>query len=117
MVKEIQANTFMNLFVAISYTHEQRYFNLSTLSGYLWQKFIAEDEVINEIEDITDKMVDDKILIPIEGYDELYQISNGINYMKTIKDNIEYLDDMKNFFYSYYNNSDANILISNSIQK
>ena len=117
MAKEIELDTFMKLFMAISYTHEQRYFNFAHLTGYLWQNFVAEDDVIDQMEDIIDQMVNDKILISEEGYEDLYQISNEIDYMNIIKNNIEYLNDMKKFFMSYYNNFETSIVISNSKQK
>jgi len=117
--KEIEACDFLRMFVAISYSSEQVFFNFVDLTGYLFGRYVVEEDVYNQLEDALDNMIDDGKITKVEGCDNLYHINHNYDYIRTIKENREYLNDMIHFFKSYYDRSNklANIrIVENKIE-
>lgn len=105
IIQEIDLETFMKLFMAVSYTHEQVLFNEEAFTNYLWQNYLIEDDILDEIDDIIIKLEDEGIIKKIYERFHLYQISNKFDYIGLIKDNYHYYNEMIEFFYEYYDGS------------
>ena len=105
IIQEIDLETFMKLFMAVSYTHEQVLFNEEAFTNYLWQNYLIEDDILDEIDDIIIKLEDEGIIKKIYERFHLYQISNKFDYIGLIKDNYHYFNEMIEFFYEYYDGS------------
>lgn len=103
--KIIDVETFLKLFMAISYTHEQVLFNESNLRNYLWNNYLIDEESLSKFDDVIMQMEKEKTIKPVKDCLSLYQISNRFDYISVIKDNHEYLKDMIKFFYQYYDGS------------
>ena len=103
--QEIDLETFMKMFMAISYTHEQVLFNEESLTNYLWENYLAADDILDEIDEIIIQMEDEGIIKKISECFHLYQIANQFDYINIIKDNHQYLKEMIEFFYGYYDGS------------
>ena len=103
--KTIDAKVFFKLFVAISYAREQVFFNLIDLTEYLWGKYIAENDVFNQIDEEFEDMLANGIITKVKGCNNLYQINGKIDYVNIIKEYGEYKNDMLKFFENFYDKS------------
>jgi hypothetical protein len=103
--KTIDAKVFFKLFVAISYAREQVFFNLIDLTEYLWGKYIAENDVFNQLDEEFEDMLANGIITKVKGCNNLYQINGKIDYVNIIKEYGEYKNDMLKFFENYYDKS------------
>ena len=103
--QEIDLETFMKLFMAISYSHEQVLFNEETFTNYLWQNYLIEDDVLDKFDEVITNMEEEGIIKKIHERFHLYQISNQFDFISVIKDNHQYLKEMIEFFYEYYDGS------------
>lgn len=106
--QEIDLETFMKLFMAISYSHEQVLFNEEAFTNYLWQNYLIEDDVLDEFDDVMINLEDEGIIKKLYERFHLYQISNQFDFIRVIKDNHQYLKEMIEFFYEYYDGSKTN---------
>ncbi len=126
--KEIDAETFIKMFIAKSYVSEQVFINYVDFTGYLWEKYVSEPDVLNQIDKFFLEMIDDGSIVKVEGFDSakvegfdsakvkkfdgIYQITNKFDYYSVLKDNQEYVNDITDFFYSYLAKSDkVNLLV------
>ncbi len=109
--KEINAEDFMKMFVAISYASEQVYFNFVDLTGYIFGRYTIDGDVYNEFEDVLDSMISDETVTKVEGCNNLYQVNRKFDYINTIKDNRDYLEDMVRLFKCFYDKSNRKLNI------
>jgi len=117
-IREIDINVFMDLFMAICYREEQRLFNKLDLEkqvtyGYL-PKYLPEFkavDVYNEMEEILEEMEEDGIIEPVEGRVNVYRVTNRIDFINIIRNNIENLKLVENFFFSILEHSYPSIIV------
>jgi hypothetical protein len=107
-IKEIDAETFVKMFVAVCYTHEQRYFNVEHFLDFLAHTNLTDCEIQNQIIAEINNLIG-KELEPIETADEnekyenLYFITKEIDFLNIIRDNKEYLNELLKFFLIFNN--------------
>jgi hypothetical protein len=109
-IKEIDAETFVRMYISVCYTHEQRYFNVEHFLDFLAHTNLTDCEIQNQIIAAINNLIG-KELEPVEldvddDDNNLYFITNEIDYYNTILDNNEYLDEMLKFFL-IFNNTEA----------
>lgn len=118
--KEIDAETFIKMFIAKSYVSEQVFINYVDFTGYLWEKYVSEPDVLKQIDKFFLEMIADGSIVKVEGFDSakakefdsIYQITNKFDYYSVLKDNQEYVNDITDFFYSYLAKSNkVNLLV------
>ena len=103
--KTIDSKDFFKMFIAISYSSEQVFFNFVDLTGYLFGRYVIDEDVYDELEETLIEMINDGKITLVEGCTNLYQINRSFDFIKTIKDNHDYLDEMIRFFKCYYDRS------------
>ena len=105
--KKITIEDFLYLFVAISYLHEQRYFNIDNLKEYIKKAFEFDNDVslalFDEINRVIDKMCNEKIVERKANYNYLVKINDNIPYRQIVSRNSDYLNDVTNFLYAFIN--------------
>ncbi len=115
---EIEADTFMKMFLAISYLNEQVFFNLVDLTGYLWN-YIQDDNkvfICDQMTDTLSEMMNEGSVNKVEGCTCLYQVNGTIDYLNIMKDNDQYKNAMVEFFKNYYDRSEPKIkVIANKV--
>lgn len=97
-IREIDVETFMNLFVAVRLRNEQRTFNIVELDEYL-SGFAPIDsyEALSQIWQIATRMVDEGLLVPNDRYPNVLTITNKVDFINIIRNNIEYLPIVDRF--------------------
>lgn len=122
----IDATTFVNMFLAISYLQEQRVFSPQAIFRFIDEYVLVpeEDVLLWDIEEearaAIENMINDGVLeeLPYFSYKyppsdknsfldlsgNLYQITNMINYREIIEENKDKLYEMQKIFYEIYAN-------------
>lgn len=110
---EIEADTFMKMFLAISYLNEQVFFNLVDLTGYLWNNIQDDDKVgiCDQMTDTLSEMMNNEIVTKVEGCNCLYQVHGNIDYINIMRDNGQYKDTIVEFFKNYYDRKEPKVKI------
>ena len=124
-IREIDAETFIKMFIAKSYVSEQVFINYVDFTGYLWEKYVTEPDVLEQIDNYFQEMIDDGSIVKVNGWNKsdkefvevkglngVYQITNKFDYYSILKDNQDYIDDITYFFYAYLAKLDkVNLLV------
>ena len=114
---EIEADTFMKMFLAISYLNEQVFFNLVDLTGYLWKYYPDELDACDQMADTLSEMMSNDIVNKVEGCISLYQVNGNIDYLNIMRGNIQYKDAMVEFFKNYYDKAEPKVKVITSQTK
>ena len=104
-IEKISIEDFMSMFIAVGYLQEQRLFNIESLKNYLRIFYAVDDNIVNQIDFIAQKMEEAEMITKVDQYSGLYRISSNIPFERIISSNYEYADGMRNFFYNYINSS------------
>ena len=102
MEKTIDIDDFMSLFVAVSFLQEQRFFNISNLKNYLIKECGLTEEESNKIDAITNEMIYAGMISPVVKFNGLFKIDKKIPFKEIVFEKHDKLNEMINFFYSYY---------------
>ncbi len=104
-LKEMDVKTFLDMFMAVSYSQGQSLFDYTIL-----EEFLFCDEEYSETEQ---DEIDGKIINYLGEYERnglverlnpkkfIYRILNTYNFRKVIEDNYDYLEDMRTFFFDF----------------
>lgn len=103
--KEMDIWTFLDLFMAVSFSQGQSIFDYLRLEEMLTYNDEYDDEtkdiISNQLYNLVCQFREDGIIEGIAGYPGLCRILNNFNFRSVLEDNIDYLEDMRDFFYLY----------------
>ena len=104
-IKEMDVKTFLDMFMAVSYSQGQSLFDYTILEDFL---FCDEEYSRTEQDEIDEIIVDNLEEYERNGLVErinpnkfIYRILNTYNFRKVIEDNYDDLEDMRTFFFDF----------------